>query len=83
MDLYRVTLGDRSTFLMRADMTDAAATVSVNFRSGGDQSTWHDTPFRTADVGYDAAWAPQFVSDYFRPGNGDTRVDSVEVAELG
>jgi hypothetical protein len=26
MDLYRVTLGDRSTFLMRADMTDAAAT---------------------------------------------------------
>jgi hypothetical protein len=60
-------------------MTDAAATVSVNFHSGGDQSAWHDTPFKTADVGYDAARAAQLVSDYFRPGNGD----SVEVAEIG
>jgi hypothetical protein len=76
MNTYLVTLDDGSTFLMKADMVQAAASISANFH--GEEDDWQGTPFQTANARHSAGTAAELVNDYFRGHGDDSAVMSVE-----
>lgn len=70
MDIYRVTLTDGQTFRMAADMTRAAAPISVDFHDEPEGS-WQNTPIQTADAGHEIGRAAELVAEYFSAGPDD------------
>jgi hypothetical protein len=79
MTTYRVTCTDGLVFLMRVDLTEAAAMIRIRQEAGQDDRDWHITPFQTIDVGHDVNAAAQICAQYFgaEPGNR-RKVQSVE-----
>ncbi len=74
--IYTVKLDDGTSFRMQADMTQAAAPISVTFHDG--ESWWQGTPYQTADARHNEVEAANLVNDYFRESDDDSKVVGVE-----